>query len=157
MKFPRVLIIYKSVHHQNTLKIAKILGKELKAELKEAGQFNSLSLKNYDLVGFGSGIYFWQHHRQLLELVDRLKFSKDQKVFIFSTSGVSLGKIFHRKLRRKLINKGCKVIGEFNCLGWDSFGILKFFGGINKNHPNQKDFQNARHFAKNLLTEYFKK
>lgn len=147
----RILIIYKSIHHQNTKKIAEVLAKELKADLKEAGELKDYNLGNYDLVGFGSGIYFWQHHHQLLDLVEKLKFLKNQKVFIFSTSGAPFGGSFHQKLRQKLVKKGCKVIGEFNCLGWDSFGILKFIGGINKKHPNQKDFQKARQFAKNLL------
>lgn len=146
----KTLIIYKSIHHQNTLKIARVLKKELNAEIVEASKVNNLDIKGYDLIGFGSGIYFWRHHRQILELVEKLKFPFGQKVFIFSTSGIPLGKIFHWNLRQKLIKKGCKIMGEFNCLGYDSFGILNFFGGINKTHPDKKDFQKAKNFARKI-------
>jgi len=145
------LIIYKSVHHGNTRKIAKVMVQELKAQLLEVEEVKIDDLINYDLIGFGSGIYLWRHHKSLLNLVEKMPPLK-KKVFIFSTSGAGFRdmKKNHQVLREKLLNKGYKVIDEFNCLGWDTVGPLKIFGGINKGHPNKEDLEKARKFVRRI-------
>jgi len=52
------LIIYQSIHHNNTEKIAQIMAKELNADLVKINQVKDLDVSGYDLIGFGSGIYF---------------------------------------------------------------------------------------------------
>lgn len=147
----KCLIIYKSIHHGNTKKIAEVLAKELKAQLLEVEKFEINDFEKFDLIGFGSGIYLWRHHSKLLKLVDKLPYMK-KNVFIFSTSGAHFRdfKKNHKILRKKLLTKGYKIIGEFNCLGWDTFGPLKILGGINKGHPNLADFKKAQKFAKRI-------
>lgn len=147
----KTLIIYKSIHHQNTQKIAQVLAKELEAKILDVSQAKKEDLEDFDLVGFGSGIYMWRHHKQLLDFVDRLPVFNGKKAFIFSTSGMKFfTQRFHRPLKEKLSNKGFKIVGDFNCPGWDTFGPLKIFGGVNKGRPNEKDFQLAREFAKKI-------
>jgi flavodoxin len=70
----KVLIVYTSFHHFNTLKIAQEIAKVLHAKLVKPNEINPQDVVKYDLVGFGSGIYFWKHHKSLLEFVDRLPF-----------------------------------------------------------------------------------
>jgi len=55
-------------------------------------------------------------------------------------------------LRKKLIEKGFNIVGEFSCKGFDTFGMLKYIGGINKNRPNEKDLEKAKSFAEELLS-----
>ena len=43
-------------------------------------------LSEYDLIGFGSGIYYGRRHKTLLNLGNKLPQAKNHKVFIFSTS-----------------------------------------------------------------------
>lgn len=144
----KTLIIYVSVHQQNTKKIAEAMSKELKAKLVMVNKFKGL--KNYELIGFGSGIYFGKHHEQLLKLVSELP-SCNKKVFTFSTAGMPLLRIInHHALRKRLRNKGFSLVGDFTCKGYDTYGWLKKIGGINKGHPNKKDLINARAFAKSL-------
>ncbi|MCD5425790.1 MAG: flavodoxin family protein [Methanosarcinaceae archaeon] len=156
------LIIYISIHHKNTEKIVKAMAEILNAELVKITEVNINELSKYDLIGFGSGIYFGQHHKSLLKLIDKLPNLKVKKAFIFSTSGMSnTGNLtyniwhrithFHVPLRKELINKAFDIIGEFDCRGFDTAGPFKFIGGINKGKPNEKDFENARKFAKNLI------
>ena len=52
------MIIYVSVHHGNTAKIAQIMAEVLNAKLVKPNQVNIDELLNYELIGFGSGIYF---------------------------------------------------------------------------------------------------
>jgi flavodoxin len=146
------LIVYVSVHHNNTGKIARILANILEADIKNLEQIDSNSISAYDLIGFGSGIYFFKHHKNLLEFAKKLPPSKNKKAFIFSTSGITKMKflIRHKPLKKILESKGFEVIGEFNCTGFYTVGLLRLIGGINKGRPNDEDFKQAEAFAKNL-------
>ena len=158
----KTLIIYISIHHKNTERIAKVMAEVLEAPLAKPREIDINSLAEYDLLGFGSGIYFGKHHKSLLKLVDKLPNLKGRKVFVFSTSGVSnvenfihniRHKVsnFHIPLREKLVKKGLVIVGEFTCKGFDTVGPFKLIGGISKGRPNEKDLEKARKFAKNLL------
>lgn len=56
----------------------------------------------------------------------------------------------HKKLKKKLSEKGFDIVKEFSCKGFDTFGMLKYIGGINKNRPNEEDLEKAKIFAKEL-------
>lgn len=146
------LIVYVSVHHNNTEKIAQILADILEADMKNPEQIDSNYLSAYDLIGFGSGIYFFKHHKSLLEFANKLPPLKNKKAFIFSTSGVTKIKslVRHGPLKTILESKGFEIIGEFNCAGFDTMGPLRLIGGIKKGRPNTEDFKQAETFAKNL-------
>ena len=146
----KALIIYMSVHHKNTEKIAMEMAEVLDADLMKAYEANEKDISRYDLIGFGSGIYFFKHHRKLLEFAEKLV-AKKKNAFIFSTYGGGSPKIYHKLLRKKLAKRGFRIIGEFSCKGYDTFGPLKFIGGINKGKPDEKDLKRAREFAKTLI------
>ena len=153
----KVLVISFSFHHMNTEKIARAIANVFDAELKMPQQVNPEELEEYGLIGFGSGIDSQKHHRSLLDLVDGLPKVFDRNAFIFSTSGMAQQSTMintkydqHLTLRRKLRSKGYTVIGEYNCLGWNTNGFLKLFGGMNKGRPDDKDLRNAEEFARGL-------
>ncbi len=147
----KVLIVYSSMHHKNTEKIAHAIAEVLNADLIETKNAKPEDVLKYDLIGFGSGIYMFKHHKSLFKFIKNLKVVNEKKAFIFSTSGSLNGKKFHKKLREELTKKGFKIIDEFNCLGWDTFGLLKLIGGINKGKPDETDIENARNFARELI------
>ncbi len=147
----KTLILYKSIHHKNTEKIAKAIADVLKADIYDIDKVNPEIIKNYDIIGFGSGIYFGKHHKSLFRFLDKIS-KTNKKAFIFSTAGFPfLKSIFHEELRDKLKNKGFEIVGEFCCKGYHTYGIFKLFGGLNKNHPNEEDIKKAKEFAKNIL------
>ncbi len=150
----KTLIIYKSVHHGNTEKIAGAMSEILDAELIKSDEVDITTLSKYELIGFGSGIYYGKHHKSLFELINKLDNQKGRRAFIFSTSGMKKMRFFHefdKALKKKLLEKGFSVIGEFNCRGWDTYPFwVKLFGGVNKGRPNEEDLENARSFAKDL-------
>ncbi|HIE43486.1 MAG TPA: flavodoxin, partial [Candidatus Omnitrophica bacterium] len=80
----KTLIICISIHHKNTEKIAKVMAKVLEAKLLKPHKVDINTLSRYDLIGFGSGIYYHKHHGSLLNLVERLPDLKGKKAFIFS-------------------------------------------------------------------------
>jgi flavodoxin len=149
----KALIIYLSVHHGNTERVAKVMANTLDADLLQVKQADASMLEQYDLIGFGSGIYFGKHHGSLLDFVDKLPMLRNKKAFFFSTSG--LRKIpfvhdFDKPLRKKLQQKGFDIIGEFSCRGLDTYRATKLVGGVNKGRPNAEDLRKAEGFAKSL-------
>jgi flavodoxin len=146
------LIIVHSHHHKNTEKIAQTMAPILGAEIMTLDQMSPDALLNYDLVGFGSGIYFGKFHKGLLEFADKLPQVNGKNALIFSTSGRA-GKSaadFHKALRSTLSSKGYTILGEFSCPGFDTFGLLKIGGGIKKGRPNQDDLKQAETFAQSM-------
>ena len=149
----RTLVIYVSIHHSNTKKIAKAIADILRAKIAKPREVGVNALSEYDLIGFGSGIYYHKHHESLLNLVDKLPMLNHKKAFIFSTSGVSKKwhfSDFHKPLKERLLEKGFDIIGEFDCRGWDTYGPFKLVGGISKGRPNEKDLKEAKNFASKL-------
>ncbi|WP_368488294.1 flavodoxin family protein [Clostridium sp. BJN0013] len=146
----KTLIIYESIHHGNTEKIGKIIGEALNGDIRKINDVNLNALNEYDLIGFGSGIYYGKLHKNILNFIDNLKIMSHKKAFVFSTSGQ--GRIKYNKLvEQKLKEKNFEVIGSFTCKGYDTFGPFKLFGGIAKGRPNDNDFKKAKEFAKDLL------
>src|SRR5674536_205943 len=88
-----LLIAYISVHHKNTEQVAKVMAEELGADLVSIGQTRPETLTGYDLIGFGSGIFYGKFHRTLLQFVEGLHTVTGTRAFIFSTSGD--GKVEH--------------------------------------------------------------
>ena len=152
--FGKPLIVLFSYHHNNTEKIAKAMQKVLDAEIKTPQEINPEELPNYDLVGFGSGIYSAKHDKSLLKLADKLPEVNNNNAFLFSTAGIT-GKSKslkdHSTLREKLQMKGYLITGEFQCKGFNTNSFLKLFGGMNKGRPNSKDLKHAEEFAKGLI------
>ncbi len=147
---PTVAIVYASVHHGNTRKLAESMSAELSANLFTVAEADNVKLDQYELVGLGSGIYFGRHHASLCRLVDSWQ-NPPRRVFIFSTAGLPFLRWFqHASLRKRLIKQGCEVVSEFCCRGWDTVGPLWLMGGINRKHPNAKDLSRALQFARKL-------
>ena len=149
----KALIIYISVHHGNTGRVAKVMANILDADLLQMKQVDASMLGQYDLVGFGSGIYFGKHHKSLLDFVDMLPMLRNKKAFIFSTSGLRKIKFIHnfdKPLKEKLQRKGFDIIGEFSCRGLDTYRATKLVGGVNKGRPNAEDLKQAEDFASGL-------
>jgi len=152
----KTLIVYVSIHHGNTEKVARVIAGALNTRMVKPWAVNPEELEKYDLIGFGSGIHWWRHHWALLKLVDNLPRMEGKKAFIFSTAGMNLPWYNHRQLKRKLKEKGFQIVGEFSCRGWDTNGWLAKVGGINKGRPNEKDLERARRFAEKLKLKYKK-
>ena len=151
------LLVLVSYHHKNTEKIANVFAEALDAQIKTPQQINPEELQEFSLIGFGSGIYGYKHHKLLLDLVDKLPQVTNRKTFIFSTSGVSRKFALnnsiddpHLPLREKLQSKGYIIVDEFNCTGFNTNSFLKFFGGMKRGRPNAEDLKHAEEFAQNI-------
>jgi flavodoxin len=152
------LVIVFSYHHGNTEKIAHTIANVLGAEVKTPQQVYPETLREYGLIGFGSGIYSATFDPSVLNLADRLSFAAGKKAFLFSTYGAPAfvaNREFieknHRQIREKLQARGYRVTGEFGCAGWNTNSFLKYFGGLNKGRPDAEDLRNAEAFARDMM------
>lgn len=147
------IIIYASIHHKNTEKIAEAISDKLDARMVKFYKAEIEDILNHDLIGFGSGIYFGSFHSNIITLIKSFPKVKNKKVFIFSTSGVSslpFLKSRRENVKKILSEKGFEIIGDFNCLGFDTYSFLKLIGGKNKGRPNKEDIKKAELFADEL-------
>ena len=145
----KAIIVYTSLAHGNTEKIARAMAETLPADMVPVEKIKARQLLDYDLIGLGSGIYHYGFHKKLIQFsLDLSKFAHPP-VFVFSTSG--LGNTGQNKsFTRHLSDLGFPVIGSFACKGLDDYGIKKLFGGIAQGRPNADDLQSAREFAEKM-------
>ncbi|MBN1778541.1 MAG: hypothetical protein JW811_10540 [Clostridiales bacterium] len=56
------LLIVNLYHHRNTLKVARAIADTLQAQIVAPNEAKPEALPEFDLIGFGSGIYGAKHH-----------------------------------------------------------------------------------------------
>ena len=105
----KTLIIYASIHNGNTEKVARAMAEVLDAKLVKPNEIKTDESSEYDLIGFGSGIYFGKHHKSLLDLVSKLQPQNNKKAFIFSTRGIFPVSICHKALKKQLLEKEFEI------------------------------------------------
>jgi flavodoxin len=147
------LILCKSVHHGSTAKVAEAMRGVLGARVAAPEEIPYASLADCGLVGFGSGVYYGGMHPAIVDWLRGLPDAEEATIpaFIFTTSGLPfLAKVWAAPLRRLLTRKGFDVLGEFACRGFDTWGPLWLTGGLNRNHPDERDLDRARRFANEI-------
>ncbi|WP_067836946.1 flavodoxin family protein [Nocardia lijiangensis] len=148
----KAIIVCTSVSHGNTKRVADVIGEVLEARVVGPDEVDAAELANYDLVGFGSGIFLGSFHAQLREFVRALPGERRGKAFVFATSGFPEVRFqrFSRPLVRLLEQKGFEVVDTFSCRAFDTYLPFKLVGGIRKERPDATDLEAARRFAEGL-------
>jgi flavodoxin len=150
------IVLCKSIHHGNTLAVAQRIARCLEAQVVDPETAPAIGPDSYELIGVGSGIYYGRFHRAIRDWLAKLppRAGRGTDVFIYSTSGLPfLSPFYHRGLKRGLEQRGFRVVGEFYCRGHDTFGPLRFIGGLNRKHPDAADLERADAFASRLRQE----
>jgi flavodoxin len=148
----KALVVCVSVSHGNTEKVARAIAEELGATVLAPEDVDVASLGEYDLVGFGSGIFSMAFHPRLRDFVRELPVAQRAKAFLFWTSGGAELPFWSYKgpMIRLLESKGFDVVDTFSCRGFDTWLPLRVVGGLNKGRPNPADLAAARSFATSL-------
>lgn len=145
----KLAIVYASVHHGNTEKLLRGMVQNGEADLFDLTKNSSPDVSEYEAVGYASGIYAMKMHKLIYQFLDSgAKLPK--KAVAICTSGVGKGTLV-RRFSKVLTERGFDVIGEFECKGFDTFGPLRFFGGINKEHPNEEDIRRGKAFLQGVM------
>ncbi|MFJ8625428.1 flavodoxin family protein [Kitasatospora sp. NPDC093550] len=148
----KAVIVCASVSHGNTRRVAEVVGRVLSAPVVEPEQLDPAGLADYDLVGFGSGIFTGRFHPRLRAFVRAVPEGQRRRAFVFATSGLPELRVrpFTRPLVRQLEGKGFEVADAFSCRGLDTWLPFRLVGGINKARPHGGDLAAARAFAEGL-------
>ena len=145
----QTLIVYASIHHQNTFKVVEHLSKHLDADVVDATKAHECSCASYDNVIFASGIYFSKLHRSVVDYMNKADLS-NKKVVIVYTCGVRAGD-YASKYRKILKEKNAIYLGRATSRGLDTYGVFEKFHGISKGHPNSKDLDRVLKKVTKLL------
>ena len=147
----RAVIVYASVHHQNTLMLVRAVAERIHADTVDLLRDAPPDLTGYDCVFFASGIYFNTFHRSLMDVIGRTAFD-GKRVCLLYTCGLRY-RDYARPAARLLARQGAAYGGSYGCRGFDTYGVLKRIGGIAKGHPNQTDLERAADFAASAVGE----
>jgi len=147
------IIVYESIYNGNTEKLAKVMSRTLGCGFINAKEALEIDLSNYKTIGLGSGIYFGSHHTAIVEVAKKLDSSK-QDVFIFSSRGAPVLGKYHEPIKKILVEKGKKIVGEFSVRGYDETGPWVIIGGGNVGKPNESDLKKAAKFVRNCFPKY---
>ena len=144
---PKTVIIYHSSHHGNTKKLVEAVARGHDVTLIDASAQERADLSQYDLIGFASGVYGGNFHRNVLNFAKE-NLPEGKRVFFLCTYG---GRANTKSIAAAVREKSAVVAGEFGCRGFDTFGPFKLVGGIAKGHPDEADLENARRFFEGLI------
>lgn len=149
------LIIYCSGYKNNTEKIARVFAEKADCELINIKDVGEIDAEDYNLIGFGSGVYGESLSPKLFKLVDKLNL-RGKNVFVFSTSGAGM-KFYNNRLIKLLESKGAINNGSFSCKGsfaareFTSINIFGVLERISQGHPNDRDIEAAERFIMKVL------
>lgn len=147
----KTAIIYYSAHHDNTKKLLDAIASQGDVTLIKASDSQQTDLSEYDLIGFASGIYYQKFSDKVLAFAEN-HLPQSKKVFFIYTCGMKR-KGYTDAIRQIATSKGAEVLGEYSCLGFDTFGPFKLVGGIAKGRPNDEDIVGAVNFFEGISKE----
>lgn len=147
----KTAVVYYSQHHSNTKKLLDVISKDNDVTLIDATKIKNEDLSEYDLIGFASGIYYSKFHKSVLQFAKN-NLPAEKKVFFVSTYGVKKDG-YTDAIKKVVAEKSAVVLGEFGCLGFNTFGPFKLIGGIAKGHPDNTDVENMRVFFNGIINK----
>jgi len=167
----KILITYFS-NTGNTEKVAISLKEGLEGEDVDLVPINNVtpsSLKNYDLIFLGSGIYASRVNKALSELISAADELSSKFVFFCTHASLDSYQDGFKIVKRKLNKTTSEIIDTFDCMG-DNIGIPEATrkAMLEKLPPDQKkqaeehqktlkgrpiasDLERAKNFAKALI------
>jgi len=145
----KTVIIYASTHHGNTRKLVEAIAEKYEVDLLDANQQKYADLTAYDYVGFASGIDFRSFYESVEQfLKNNLPLNKNV-FFLYTCAKIS--ERFTKSMKEEAIKKDAKILGEYGCKGYNTYGPWKLVGGMNKNHPTKEEIQGAIRFFEMIV------
>ena len=149
----RIIIFYQSYHNMNTKKV-------LEAACANCNNVELIPLPSdrydvsgYDFVGFASGIYYLNFGKPVYEHINQIKGLEGKHCFCIATSGMGWER-FGSYPKDAIIKKGGLFEGSISIKALDTIAPFNWFGGLNKNHPNEEDFNKTKKFIDDIINKY---
>lgn len=144
----KTTVVYYSKHHGNTKKVLDAIAKKYEITLIDVLEQPNADLSGYDRIGFASGIYYSKFHKTLLKFAEEHMPGGKETFFVYTYGAKKEG--YTKAITEAVKKHDAKIMGEFGCFGFNTFGLFKLIGGIAKGHPDQKDYDDAVKFYAEL-------
>lgn len=141
-------IVYVSTHHGNTKKLLYAIVEKHTVDLIDATKQEKADLTEYDRIGFASGIAYGKFYPQILKFMEENLPDGKQVFFIYTYGSKKNG--YTKAIKEIAESKNSKILDEYGCLGFDTFGPFKLVGGIAKGHPDEDEISDAVEFYNQL-------
>lgn len=154
----KCLIVFFS-QTNSTRKVAKTIGKEIatydwEVDLKNIKHDKVDNLKKYDLIGFGTPVYYYRLPFLVKDYLQALPDLNNKSVFSF----ISYGSYYFdvpTEIKNILKKKNTVDIGFFAARGADKYlGYLKQGVLLSDGHPNKGELNQAKNFARSLIESF---
>ena len=143
------VIIFASKHHENTRKIVQTIQSNFDIDIIDATVTQYLDLSKYNRICFASGICYGSYYPEIISFIENNNI-KGHKVLLMHSAG-NPKEAQSNKIKSLIEVFGGQLLGVFCCKGFDTYGPFKLIGGINKDHPDDKDINNAIEFFKHYF------
>jgi flavodoxin/ferredoxin len=134
----------------NTRKAAECIQAGIKSvsgqcDLVELSAFEQANLKNYDLVGLGCPVFYYQEPSNIRDYIEHLPRLDRRQWFVFCTHGSVMGNTLN-SMADRLREKGALVIGYHDTY---ADGTLPFYPypTLTTGHPDALDLAEAEKFG----------
>lgn len=144
----RTAICYCSLHHGNTKRLLDAIARQHEVTLIDVKRGQISDLTSYDRIGFASGIYYGRFARQVRDFA-KACLPEGKAVFLIATCGARR-KSYFDSIQSIADQRRCRVLGQYLCLGFNSFGPLRLIGGMHKENPTQEEIDGAVSFYEGL-------
>lgn len=145
----KTAIIYYSKHHGNTKKLLDAIAQRHDdVDLFDATAFEDTDLSTYDRIGFASGIYYSKFQKCVLQIAKEHLPDGKQTFFLYTFGTRKDG--YTKAISAAAEEHNAVILGEYGCLGFNTFGPFKLFGGMAKGHPDADEIKNAVKFYEEL-------
>ena len=158
MSDKKVIIFMQSYGSMNTKLLLDNSTKNIQnLEIITLPNEDKIDVSSYDLIGFASGIYFWDFGREVYNHIEKLKGLEGKNVFTICTAG-SPSESYPKKPKDAIEKKGGKLVAGFGTMGSTKGGITGFFRGLfnMQVRPNENDFNECKKFIENTIQGDFK-
>lgn len=145
----KTAIVYSSIHQGNTYKIVKAISDKYDIDLIDVSKDYKVDLSKYSMIGFASGIDFGRFYPEV-EICLKRNLPENKNIFFIYTCAKTNNK-FTKSIEAEALKKNAKILGIYGCKGYNTYGPWKLIGGMNKNHPNKYEIDNAIKFYENIL------
>lgn len=144
----KTAIVYYSRHHENTKKLLETIAQKHGVDLIDITDSPDTDLSGYDRIGFASGIYYSKFQKALLKFAEENMPEHKETFFIYTYGAKKKG--YTNAIKEAVSKHNAKILGEFGCFGFNTFGPFKLIGGIAKGHPDSNDLDNVLKFYESL-------
>lgn len=144
----KTAIVYYSKHHGNTKKLLDAIAQKHEVALIDVTNEPVTELSDFDRIGFASGIYYSKFQKALLKYAEEHMPEGKETFFLYTYGAEKKG--YTTAIAEAVGKHNAKILGEFGCFGFNTFGPFKLIGGIAKGHPDTNDLNNALSFYEAL-------